>query len=250
MFLVSILNPFLGGGSRDILLLSSIHGNMLCCVGTRGMSCNEVSRSYSEKKTKKIDDNIQHCPHLGGKEYRPGQPDSHRRPIIPISTPHTLAAGLSLPGWSPAAAPLPIISLSCPSPPPIKPVPLALPPATIYPSSPSISNSNGVIGPGLPAGSKRGLFGSFFFPARPALPPIELAAAILACAIISRWYCCIFCFTSEVFLSCPCPCPCLSLLWRFWIAVGIARLVSGNDAPVALEEEADGVATVVVEGDW
>jgi hypothetical protein len=41
---------------------------------------------------------------------------------------------------------------------------LALPPATRYPSSPSISSSNGVIGPGLPAGSNRGLSGSVFPP--------------------------------------------------------------------------------------
>jgi hypothetical protein len=88
---------------------------------------------------------------------------------------------------------LPTISLS----PPLPEAPSPLAPATRYPPSALSSNSNGVIGPGLPNGASLGLTGfaipiTFTFPKSPCA-----VLAMRACAIMSCWYWRSFLLTSE-----------------------------------------------------
>jgi len=103
---------------------------------------------------------------------------------------------------------------------------LARCPAAMYPSSLSPSNSKGVIGPGLPAGNNLGLIGCFL---TAIVPAMELEAALFACAIMSRWYACIFFVTSDVFLTCVGR----SLVLLLLCDAGIERLVGGiRRAPI------------------
>lgn len=89
----------------------------------------------------------------------------------------------------------------------------------MYPSA--SSNSNGVIGPGLPIGCNRGLFGSLDI-----LPSFIVGAADRACAIMLRWYSCNLRLISDDFLSCPGR----SFDPRLLVEAGMDRLVGGSGA--------------------